>query len=317
MSYPSAKAPTLYFIGVTTTQSSIMRVFPEWVRFLGLGDAVIKGMDFPIHADPEAYIKAVAFIKNDPLCMGALVTTHKLDLYDACKDLFEVVDSHAELMTEVSCISKQGDQLVCGAKDPISAGLSIDGFLPDQFFRRSGGALFCMGAGGSAIAITWHLQQELRGRDNPSYMVISDRLQSRLDHIKQYHRRVGVDIPVDYVLIDSAADNDRILANLPPHSFVINATGLGKDTPGSPVSDRADFPEHSVVWDLNYRGELVFLDQALAQQEARSLQVENGWTYFIHGWTQAIAEVFHITIPTIGVEFDRLSEIAASSGKPG
>jgi len=24
--------------------------------------------------------------------------------------------------------------------------------------------------------------------------------------------------------------------------------------------------------------------------------VEDGWTYFIHGWTQVIAEVFHIDI---------------------
>ena len=26
------------------------------------------------------------------------------------------------------------------------------------------------------------------------------------------------------------------------------------------------------------------------------LQIENGWTYFIHGWTQVIAEVFHVDI---------------------
>ena len=33
-----------------------------------------------------------------------------------------------------------------------------------------------------------------------------------------------------------------------------------------------------------------------AQQEASGLRIENGWTYFIHGWTQVIAEVFHIAI---------------------
>ena len=32
------------------------------------------------------------FIKNDPLSLGALVTTHKIDLYNSCKDLFEYFD---------------------------------------------------------------------------------------------------------------------------------------------------------------------------------------------------------------------------------
>ena len=39
MPYAAARRPTFYFIGVTTAQSSIMRVFPAWARHLGLGDA--------------------------------------------------------------------------------------------------------------------------------------------------------------------------------------------------------------------------------------------------------------------------------------
>ena len=38
ISYRAATRPTFYFIGVTTQKSSIMRVFPAWVRHLGLGD---------------------------------------------------------------------------------------------------------------------------------------------------------------------------------------------------------------------------------------------------------------------------------------
>jgi hypothetical protein len=36
--------PTMYFIGVTTGQSSIMKVFPKWSGVLGLG-AEIVGYD--------------------------------------------------------------------------------------------------------------------------------------------------------------------------------------------------------------------------------------------------------------------------------
>ena len=50
-----ASAPTLYFFGVTTTKSSIMTVFPKWAKSLGLKDAVIKGVDFPLHAPAKSY----------------------------------------------------------------------------------------------------------------------------------------------------------------------------------------------------------------------------------------------------------------------
>lgn len=38
------------------------------------------------------------------------------------------------------------------------------------------------------------------------------------------------------------------------------------------------------------------MHQAEAQQQEKQLQIEDGWTYFIHGWTQVIAEVFHVDI---------------------
>jgi len=42
-------------------------------------------------------------------------------------------------------------------------------------------------------------------------------------------------------------------------------TGLGKDAPGSPLTDAVVFPDHGIVWDLNYRGDLIFLEQARKQ----------------------------------------------------
>ncbi len=308
--YQPAARPTLYFIGVTTGKSSIMKVFPAWADYLGLKDAVIKGIDFKLHDDPAAYREAVEFIRDDPLSCGALVTTHKIDLFHACRDLFDVVDPHALLMDETSCISKRDGELVCHAKDPISSGLAIDGFLGADYFERTGADLFSMGAGGSTIAITWHLMRRARGKNVPGRIVVSNRSQHRLDEIRRIHAEIASDVPVDYVLAPRPEDNDAVLSGLKPGSLVINATGLGKDAPGSPLSGAAVFPEKAVAWDLNYRGDLVFLDQARAQEKERSLQVVDGWTYFLHGWTQVIAEVFHIDIPTGGPAFDRISEIA-------
>jgi len=229
MNYSPATRPTFYFIGVTTGESSIMKVFPAWAEYLGLGDVEIKGIDFPAHDITENYREAVNFLKNDPLSLGALVTTHKLDLFQACKDMFDIIDPHATLMAETSCISKRDGQLICKAKDPISSGLSLDGFLPEDHFANTGAELFSMGAGGSTIALTWHLMQEIRGDNRPRRIVVSNRSQPRLAHIREIHESLGSDIPIEYCLVESAQDNDDILASMATGSVVINATGLGKD----------------------------------------------------------------------------------------
>ena len=49
--------------------------------------------------------------------------------------------------------------------------------------------------------------------------------------------------------------------------------------------------------------------------ETPNLQVEDGWAYFIHGWTRVIAKVFDIEIPTSGPEFKELSRIGAEATK--
>lgn len=316
MSYAAARRPTFYFIGVTTSQSSIMRVFPAWARHLGLGDVEMKGIDFEPHTAPERYREAVQFLKHDPLSLGALVTTHKIDLYAACRDLFDEIDPHARMMGETSCLSKRDGKFVCHAKDPITSGFALDGFLPEQHFARTGAEVFSMGAGGSTIALTWHLMQRSRGADRPSKIVVSNRSAARLEEIERIHRELNLDVPCEYVLAPHAEDNDAVLARLSPGALVINATGLGKDAPGSPLSDAASFPERAIVWDLNYRGKLVFLDQARAQRDTKHLQIEDGWTYFIYGWTRVIAEVFHVDIPSRGAAFDEICRIAAEAGKP-
>ena len=295
-----------------------MTIFPRWADYLGIAGAQIEGVDFPIHADPAHYREIVNFIKSDPLSRGALVTTHKIDLFAACRDLFDEIDRHALLMGETSCISKRDGKLVCHAKDPISSGLTLNGFLPAHHWANSGAEAFIIGAGGAAIAITWHLMQgETQNEANrPSRVVISDLQPSRLAAIRKIHAQFHSKVPVEYIQVSEPRDNDIVTNRLKAGSLVVNASGLGKDAPGSPLTDAARFPVNGIIWELNYRGDLVFVRQANTQKAASHLQVEDGWTYFIHGWTRVIAEVFHIDIPVVGKIFDRLSDLAVNAGKP-
>ena len=308
--YQPATAPTLYFIGVTTGQSSIMKVFPKWADALGLKDAVIKGIDFAPHSSAEEYREAVTFIKNDPLSLGALVTTHKIDLFNTCKDLFEYVDPYAERLGEVSSISKKGGKLCAHAKDPISSGLALENFVPANYWTQYDGDVLLLGAGGSTLAMSVYFAQEQFGANVPKRIIIANRSVPRLESAQAILDGINPKIHFEYIHNPTPADNDKTLASLKPHSLIVNATGLGKDGPGSPLTDDCVFPEDSLVWEINYRGDLLFKRQAEAQAQSRRLHVEDGWIYFIHGWTQVISEVFQIDIK--GELLEKLSEIAKS-----
>lgn len=304
---------TMYFIGVTTGKSSIMKVFPKWAEHLKL-DAVIEGFDFAWHDDPERYREVVKFIKNDPMSVGALVTTHKLDLLKAAKDYFDYLDPYAEILEEVSSISKLDGQLRGHAKDPITSGLSLERIVDDGYWARTGGELLLLGAGGSSLALTMYLKEKAeKGGDVPSRIVVTNRSEKRLGEMRDVHKKIGFPIPIDYHLCPTPDLNDKVMATVKPCSVVVNATGLGKDAPGSPLTDAGVFPENAFAWEFNYRGDLIFMDQAKAQEKARGVRVVDGWDYFIYGWTRVVAEVFHVDIPVTGEGFDIISELARSA----
>ena len=308
------QTPTFYFIGVTTSQSSIMKVFPLWMQDLGFQDVKIEGWDCKIHDEAQNYREAVAQIKYDPLSLGALVTTHKIDILCACRDMFDFLDPYARITNEISSISKRDGRLEGHAKDPISSGLSLDAIIGRGYFGRTRGEVLCFGAGGSAIATFLHLANKTDGSDRPETFTLVNRSQGRLDHARQMIEKLGTDIQVKYVKNSDPLVNDDLMAALPPGSVVINATGMGKDTPGSPISWDGVFPENGVAWEFNYRGELDFLHQALAQKETRTLTVEDGWLYFIHGWTQVIAQVMHFDLtPELLQKLKSSAEIVQSN----
>lgn len=305
------EVPTFYFIGVTTGQSSINKVFPLWMEEMNRPEVVLEGIDHKIHDDPQAYRESVAQIKYDSNSLGALVTTHKIDLYDAAKEMFDYFDPYARITGEVSCIAARDGRLEGYAKDPITAGLSMDHIVGENYFGRTGGHVLIFGAGGSSVATVLHLINKEDAGDRPDKIVVINRSQPRLDHMAEMVNSLGTDIELEYIQNEDPVRNDAIMARLPEGSIVINATGMGKDIPGSPITDDGLFPRNGIAWEFNYRGELDFMHQALRQAESRNLTVEDGWVYFVHGWSQVIGEVLEIEITD--ELFERLDKAAAST----
>jgi shikimate 5-dehydrogenase len=308
------KHPTMYFIGVTTGQSSIMTIFPQWMNAMGRDDVRLEGIDLKLHDSAQNYRRAVAQIKHDPLALGALVTSHKINLLNAARDMFDYLDPVAAACGEVSSISKAGSQLEGHAKDPITAGMSLESLLGPGYFGRTGAEMLCLGAGGSTAAIVTYLAGRQDSADRPRRLIAVNRSQPRLDGLRAMAESCATDIEFEYHCNTDPRYNDHLMETLPAGSIVINATGMGKDLPGSPITSLGKFPTHGIAWELNYRGELLFLHHALQQVQSRHLRVEDGWLYFLHGWTQVIAQVLHTPIePEL---FTRLAGIASTMYTP-
>ncbi len=305
----TARGPESYmgFVGVSTAGSAIRTVFPQWADALGLPTRTLVGHDVPLDVPPGVYRALVEQIRDDPDHWGALVTTHKMAVHAAAADLFDELDELAETFGEISCVAKRGDRLVGSAKDPVTARLALEEFLAADHFARTGGEALILGSGGAGTA----LSQQLGVRsDRPTRLTCTALSQPPLDHARTVHERAG--LPTDLVRYVQTPDQDAVdalVAALPPASLVVNATGMGKDRPGSPLSTDVTFPERAVVWEFNYRGPLDFWHQALAQRAERGLDVHDGWRYFVHGWSQAVAAVFDVAMPVSTV--DELGAIAA------
>ncbi len=300
---------TMYFVGVTTGSSASLRMFPSWARILGLDNARLIGIDLPLHAPAARYREVVARIKQDPSTFGALVTSHKIGIFHAAGQLFDRLTDDARLVEEVSCIYKRDGALVGHATDPVVSGQAMQDFLGADHWCRTSADVVCLGGGGAGGAILAHFLVHSPPDNRPGRIVVVESRPSQVERLRSLTARLGSAASVEIVESSDPVRNDRLLGSLRPGSLVINATGMGKDLPGSPITDAAVFPESGIVWELNYRGELTFLKHASRQKARRRLVIEDGWHYFLLSWSLIVGLVFDVSVEE--ARFAQLSAAAA------
>jgi shikimate dehydrogenase len=287
---------TLLFVGVATAGSQIHQRFPAWTSGTGLQ---ILGVDIPQDSPREAYRHVLAVIRAAPHVVGAVVTSHKVRLLEAASDLFADLDTTAVAAREVNAIHRSaGGDLHGAATDPIAVRLTLEQTFGTGFAQELRHVV-CLGAGGAAIAIllaicdTDSIESPIStGSVAPRLATsfrfdVTDTRDSALSHFHEVASQNDATRNAD-IRLEGASRNNEVVTAAPPGSLIINATGMGKDLPGSPTTVEVEFPNRSKIWELNYRGDLAFLRQAQSQQAQQNLEIHDGWRYFLNGWQTAL-----------------------------
>jgi shikimate 5-dehydrogenase len=279
------------FVGVTTASSLIHRAMPAWQPLLPTPCSV-RGVDLPLGAGREVYARLLDRIRDDDSVAGAVITTHKLGVYEAGLLRFEWLDPLAVACEEVNAIRRTAAGLHGWARDPVSVGRVVEHVWPG-----GDGQVVCLGAGGTARALARYLGVA-RPRVRFECADVDTGAVQRLTGLAGW--------PVTGYT--GSGPWDHLVGTAQPGSLIVNATGLGKDRPGSPTTGRVRFPPRATVWDLNYRGGLEFLRQARCQAVGSGLRVHDGWRLFCHGWAAALSVI--LDLPDDGGLGDAFAEAA-------
>ena len=291
------QGPDLYlFIGISTAGSSVHGAFPVWAPLVA-PDSVLRGVDLPEDAPTDQFHRLVRAMRDNPHVHGAVVTSHKLRLYRAIDDLLDQVDPLVEITHEINSLDTRNGGISGYARDAQSLDIVLDTTGTET--PRPDRAVTCIGAGGSAIALMLAMGLDIRatmtsGRAVPRAgatrrgpLTILGRRKAALDEIRQVQERANLE-NMELALV-LASDPEQVAREVrrAAGTVIVNATGLGKLAPGSPLPGPDVFPEGTLAWDFNYRGPLTFLEQA----RLATIATVDGWDYFVAGWAAGLAAV--------------------------
>lgn len=277
--------PNVYFLGIRTAGSAAHKAFPVWTDAMGW-DATLVGVDIPRDSACATYHDFLAMMKADRLCVGTQVTAHKVRVHDCLAAELAECDPDVQLLGEVGAIATTGRGFAGFSPDMLALGAELSAMLAGQKGRFAMTELVILGGGGAGRAIA--LAGARLGNGRVSKITLTERsAEVRAELAGKVKEIAALNRDIDFDIQDGEANNE-VVERSAPGSLIVNATGVGKDAAGSPISVNVRFPPGAVAWDLNYRGDLGFLRCATAQSGSREVMALDGWNYFVRNWFECL-----------------------------
>ena len=283
------------FLGVRTASSWVHRVFGGWSACLDT-PLSLEAEDLPLRSSVDAYRDFVERLRDGyPRLRGALITSHKAAVYQLAGGLFDKLTEVSRRLHEVGMVYWRNGEFIGDANDPLST-LHVARRLlsSNPSWLRSSRCALILGGGGAGVA----LANTLVSNDELgcTRVTIAEVDAGRATELRTLVSEWQPAIPVD--VIHTKGQSDMLVSSAGEGGLIANATGLGKDAAGSPISPQTTFPAGSIVWDFNYRfveqATPTFLEVARMQELEQRLTLEDGWDYFIWGWCGVMSNVVNL-----------------------
>lgn len=296
-----------YFLGVSTQNSAIISLFPAWCEVLGVCCS-LRGVDLAIDSSPSSYTSLLEEMKKKS-CVGGLITTHKSNVFRYGETCFKQVSPVSEALHEVSVIYKRKNhsELFGDALDTVSIEPIINKLTEtNSLWSKGDKNVVVFGGGGAGLALVYALCN--KAISQPINITIIENNQKRIVFLKKMLNN-SILFPLNVEVLHSE-QGEFSISHVGKKPLIVNATGMGKDLPGSPIKNFQNIPPESTIWDFNYRGELSFLKYASKYNIEKKLLIEDGWDYFLSGWVHVMCMVFNIEISdNIKMEFREIANI--------
>ncbi len=272
------------FVGVSTRSSAVVPLFGPWCEVLGV-NWELDHLNIEIGAGPAAFENLTRHMRSADV-IGSLVTSHKTSVFSASGHDFDLLEPMTAQLSEIGVIFKRDGELCGGVSDVRSGGHILREILSVRQWIEGDGSAIVMGGGGAGLAAAWNLAVQGIGGSRRVVLVEAD--PARLETVRNVTGSWPTRCPLSAV---SSEKVGGLLESAGRGCLVVNATGLGKDRPGSPLPAGILFPAESIIWEFNYRGSLDFWREANRQAAGSGLSVHDGFEYFASGWSVVMSRV--------------------------
>ena len=276
-------------VGPNAALSEAAAVFDDWAEALDLPDWELVTVPLATDAGRDAVQAALAGARATSVRGVVVRGGSRLSVFEYGGPLVRAADDAVRRFGAVSCLLPTDGGWDGYALDPVATVRVLDRVAGVQYWSSVTSAdAVVLGAGSTGRILALSLLQLSPG---PRRVLVTDVAQSRLDALIELARERGVSERLVTRRVTGAAGNDDVLDLAAEASLVVNATGIGHESYGSPVTEAAQLPLRGIVWELNHEGPLEFLESVNRQADDLLLRVHDGWDLSLETWAEALSRI--------------------------
>ncbi|MBO6782011.1 MAG: hypothetical protein JJ899_01850 [Alphaproteobacteria bacterium] len=269
----SPETPTVYVIAEQACGPDLRRVLESGIAALGAGPCDVA--DLPVGPAPGDADRArvLEFLLDSYNARGAFVDGPAEQFFDARLDAYDMMDEACTVLGEVGVIVRRPGSLRAAAPRLAAAARAAERVL-----RADTPEVLVFGSGPDARALAAALGTGACAV-SPAKITLAGNNAAGLALARRNLAGILPDGRLEIRHIEGPAENDRLLALLPPGSGVVRAVD-GKDSPAVGAASAALYPEGAVIWDMRAPATgSPFLASAVRQREIANLTLSDRSAY--------------------------------------